>query len=134
MPFVRNALHQITHFLLHAVRKGNSKVFLQHESNASLAGLTVDPDHIRLILPSHILGINGKIRHLPAFSALPFLSPGHALGNGILMGTGKGGKHQISRIGGALVHPHPRQPLIGLSNLHDAAKIQSRLHAVTDHI
>ena len=134
MPSVRNALHQIAHFLLHAVRQGDSEILLQHKGDAALSGLAVDADHVRFVLPSHILRVNGKIGNLPALPALSFLSPCHPLGDGVLMGAGKGGEHQVSRIRRAFVYVHAGQPFIDLPDLHDMREIQPRIHPVADHV
>ncbi len=134
VPSVRDALHQIAHLLFHGRRQSESKLLFQHKSHPALAGDAVNADHIGFIFPAHIRRIYGQIGYIPAVSALPFLQPDHALADGILVGAGKSGKHQISRIGHPLVDFHAGKLLIGLPDLHNMGEIQSAVHPVAHHI
>ena len=134
VPFIGDALNQIPHFFLHPIRQIDPEVLLQNKGHAALAGLAVDADDVGLVLASHIPGVDGKIGHFPAFFALSFFPPGHALGDRVLMGTGKGRKNQISRIGRALMHTHPGKALVHLPDPAHIVEIQPGLHSVTDHI
>ena len=84
MRLIRHVFHQISHFLAHLLRKVDPMTLLQDIVDAALTGLAVDTDHIRIVSSSHILRIDRKVRNRPCIAFL-LLSPGHSLGNGILM-------------------------------------------------
>ncbi len=134
MTSVGHALHQIPHFLPHGGGQGKSELLLKHKCHAALARHAVDADYIRLIFSSHVRRVNGQIRHIPAASALPLIMPCHALADSVLVGAGKCGEHQISRVGNPLMHPHARKALIFLPDPHDVREIQPAVHTVAHHI
>ena len=63
-----------------------------------------------------------------------FLPPGHALGDGILVGAGEGGEDQRTGVGTALVDVHPGAFLVGLADGGHIGEVQLRVNAVGVHI
>ncbi len=129
MRLIGYIFHQITDFFPHLLWQIDSMALLQDVIDAAFPGLAVDADNIRIIFSSHILGINRQIRNRPG-TALLLLSPGHALADGILMRTGERRKYKISRIGLTVIHLHPRQTLIGFTDMFHIREIQPRIYAM----
>ena len=84
MRFVGYVFHKVSHFLSHLLRQIDAVALLQDIVDASFSGLAVDPDHIGIVFPSHILRVDRKIWNRPGIAVLLF-SPVHTLGNRILM-------------------------------------------------
>ena len=74
---------------------------VHYKGCAALAGLAVDADN-RFVLPAQVCGVNGQIGHLPVGRLLLFHKV-HALVDGVLVGAGKSGEHQLPGIGVAWV-------------------------------
>ena len=75
-------------------------MLLQNIADAALSGLTVDTDNVCLVLSSDIRWIDAADKEQSSASgvcALPQII--HALGDGILMGTGEGCKYKSSAVG-----------------------------------
>ena len=62
------------------------------------------------------------------------LSPVHALGDGVLVGAGEGGKYQVPRVGLPVRDLHLGQALVSLPDLWHIGKVQLRIDAVGDQI
>ena len=74
-----------------------------------LARLGVDADD-GLVLAAHVGGIDGQIGHLPVLGAA-LLHVAGALVDGVLVGAGEGGEHQLTHIGLPLADLHLGDPL-----------------------
>ena len=86
MTSVGNTLYQVADFFLHGCRQRETKLLLQYECYAALTGYAVDTDNIGFVLSSHICGIDGQVRNIPALAGPAFLLPCHTFTDGILMG------------------------------------------------
>ena len=131
--FVGYIFDKITHFFPHLLRKVDSKALLQDIVDTALAGLTVDTDHIRIVLSSDIFWIDRKIRNGPMRAVL-FFSPIHSLGNCILVRTGKCSEYKFSCIWLSLADLHSCQSFIFFCNLCHVGKFQSRIYSMREHI
>ena len=134
MTSVGNTFHKVTNLFLHGCGQREAKLLLQYERYATFTGYTVDTDNIGFVLSSHIRRIDGQIRDIPTLAGLAFLLPCHTFADGILMGTGKCGKYQISCIGHSFMYLHAGEVLISFADLHNMGEIQSTVHAVAHHV
>ena len=81
---IGNTFDHVADRFSHLRRQVQAVIVLQDVSDAALAGLAVDTNHIAVVAASHVLGIDRQIGNGPVF-ALLFLPELHALGNRILM-------------------------------------------------
>ena len=109
---VGHALDLVAQRLPHLGGQIVAVVLFQHKTNAALAALAVDADDIGVVGSADVVGVHRDVGAGPAMLA-GLLAVRHALGNGVLMAAGEGGKHQLPGVGGALVDMHPGHPLIG---------------------
>ncbi len=58
----------------------------------------------------------------------------HALGDGILMGTGKGSEHQLPCIGLPFMDMHPRHPFIHFDDFRHIREIDARIDTHGIHV
>ena len=130
---IRHALHHIAYILAHLRRKIEAELLLHDEADPALAGLAVDTDHISIVLSSHILRIERKIRNRPQIG-IPVCPVFHTLRDRILMRAGECGKYQLTRIRSSLVYMHSGHTLIHLGKLRNIAEIKLRIYAVRIHI
>ena len=133
VEMVGYAFHGVAHVLPHFRRQVVAVVPFQQVADAAFARLGIDADDVGLVLPSHIRRVDGQIRDVPAGAAL-FLPPFHALGDGVLMGAGKGRENQSAGIGLALAHLHAGDGFIGVRNSGQVGKVQPRLHPLGVHV
>ena len=110
-----NLLDHISELLMHALGQLEAVESIHNEGYAALSGLAVDADN-RLVLPSNVAGIDRQIGNFPVL-ALSLPKGLHTLVDGILMGTGKCGKYQLSCIGLAGRNLHLGAALIYFCNL-----------------
>src|ERR1017187_7704433 len=80
--------------------------------DTTFARLAVDPDD-RLVAAADVLGVDRQVRYLPGQvrGGPPgrrglIVQVGQALGDGVLMGAGKGGEYQVARVRMPGVHRH----------------------------
>ena len=130
---VGDALALVAQVLAHLRRQDVAVILLQQIADAALAALGIDPDDVGVVGAADVLGVNRQIRHRPAVKVF-LLPPGHALGNGVLMGAGEGGKHQSSRVGRPLIDVHPGTLLVGLADGRHVGEVQLRVDAVGVHV
>ncbi len=86
MLLVRHILYEVSHFLAHSVGQGNAIVLFQDIVHAAFSRLAVDADHIGIVIPTHILGIDRQIRYCPLVGSF-LLTPLHPFCDRILMRT-----------------------------------------------
>ena len=101
----------------------------QDITDASLAGLTVNANHIRFIFSAEIRGIHREIRNIPEGTFM-LLAPLHTLCNRILMRTGKCGKYKLSAVRLPLVDLHSGHTGIKLGDFGNIAEIQPRIDSL----
>ena len=130
--FLGNGLDHIGKFLMHPFGKLEAEEGVHDKGHPAFAGLAVDPDH-RLILPSDICRVDGKIGNLPVL-APPLLQRCHAFVDSILMRTGKCGKHQLSRIRVTFRDVHLGAALVHLRDGADIFDVQLRIDSLREHI
>ena len=130
---VGDSLALVAQVLPHLRRQDVAVGLLQQIPDAALAALGVDPDHVGIVGAVDVPGIHGKVGHRPLVEIL-FLTPGHALGNGVLVGAGEGGEYQRARVGAALVDVHPGAILVGLADGGHVGEVQHRIHPVGVHV
>ncbi len=120
-----NLLDDIREFLVHTLWQLEAVEGVHDKGYAALAGLAVDT-HDGLVLPADIAGIDGKVWNLPVLS-VPLVKGLHALVDGILMGTGKCGEHQLACIGMSGGDIHLGAALTDLCNLTDILNVKFRV-------
>ena len=115
-------------------------VRLEQIRHATLAGLGVHTDD-RLVGASNILRIDRQIRHQPYELVQIGTSTigGHltslkALLNGVLMGTGERGEHEVARIGVTLGDLDLIAVFDGLANLRNIRVVDLRIDALGQEI
>ena len=120
---------------------------LHDVGNAALARLGVDADD-RLVVAAHVLWIDGQVGDLPDSLAqffprdLGIVRAGadggrqciEALVDGVLVGTGKGGKDQLAAIGVALRHAQLVAVFDGLADLRQIGEVNLWVHALGEHV
>ena len=130
---VGDRLAQIAQVLPHTGGKHVTVSLLQQISDAALAALGVDPDHVGVVGAVDIVRVDRNIGHAPALQ-LFFLPVLHALGDSVLMTARESGKHQRTGIGRTGVHVHPGALFVHLRKVRHIRKIKLRIHAVGIHI
>ena len=125
-------LDHVGEFLMHAPGQLEAKEGIHDKGHAALSGLAVDPDD-GFVFPADIRRVDGEIRHLP-YLALTLQERMHALVDGVLVGAGEGGEHQLSGIGMAGIDVHFRTPLIHLRDPFYIGDLQLRVDALGEHI
>ena len=123
MGVVGDALDEVAHLGGHLLGQVVAEVVLQDVGDAPLAGLAVDADDVGLVLPVDVVGVQGEVGDGPVF-LLPLFPEVHPLGDGVLVGAGEGGKHQVAGVGLAVPHGHAGQALIALHDLGHVGEVQ----------
>ncbi len=116
--FVGPQLDDAAEFHLQPTRQPQAVILLQQPGDAALARLAVDPDD-RLIAAADIGRVQRQIGHAPEPVAALGLRR-EALLDRVLMRAGKGGEHQLARVGMTRMH---RQLVAGLHQPHHFAHI-----------
>ena len=130
---VGHALDLVAQRLPHLGGQVVAVVLLQHKADAALAALAVDADDVGVVGAADVVGVHRDVGAGPAVFA-GLLAVRHALGNGVLMAAGEGGKHQLSGVGGTLVDMHPGHPLVGGADGGHIREVQLGVYAVAVHI
>ena len=125
-------LDDIRKLLVHSLRKLESVIGIHDKGDAALAGLAVDAHH-RLVLAADVCRIDGQIGHFPD-AVIALGQRCGSLADGVLMGSGEGGKDQFSRIGLPVIHRHLGAPLAHLHDVIDIANLQLRVDTLGEHI
>ena len=133
MLFVGQILDHVADLFPHLQRNRVSEVLLQDICYAALAGLAVDPDNIGFVLSAHVFRVDEQIRHRPGPQAFFFMPP-HALGNSILMGSGKCGKDQFAAVRLARWHFHIGVLLVFFYDFRHIGEVQLRIYAVCKEV
>ena len=129
MGHIGNVFHQIADFLSHRVRDPVAVIGFQDICDAALAGLAVDADHVRLIFAVDVVRIDRNIRYIP-FVRFVFVPVMHALGDGILMGAGKGCEYQLAAIRLPRRDFHICKLFVHFHDMRQIRKIQLRVHTM----
>ena len=130
---VGDALDEVAHLGGHLLGQVVAEVVLQDVGDAPLAGLAVDADDVGLVLPVDVVGVQGEVGDGPVF-LLPLFPEVHPLGDGVLVGAGEGGKHQVAGVGLAVPHGHTGQALIALHDLGHVGEVQLGVHPVGEEV
>ena len=133
MAVIGNFFDEVTEVFTHRLWHIDAVVGLHDEAHTALAGLAVDPDDIGIVGAAHVVGIDIEVRAGPVLF-LMFFPIMHALGDGILMGTGEGGKDKLARVGLTVMDMHPRDFLIRLDQMGHIGEIQARVDAESVHV
>ena len=133
MAVVGHALDLVAQSFAHLGGQVVAVVLFQHKADAALTALAVDADNVGVIGAADVVGVHRDIGAGPAVLVV-LLAVGHALGNGVLMAAGEGGKHQLTGVGAALVDGHPGHTLIGGADAGHIRKVQLGIHAMAVHI
>ena len=130
---VGHALDLVAQRLPHLGGQIVAVVLFQYKTDAALAALAVDADNVGIVGAADVVGVHRDVGTGPAVFA-GLLAVRHALGNGVLMATGEGGKHQLPGVGGTLVDVHPGHPLVGGADGGHIREVQLGVYAVAVHI
>jgi hypothetical protein len=105
-PFlIRHPVDDLADIRMHRLGQLIAEIAFEHVSDASLAGLAVNPDD-GIIPASDILRIDREVGDVPGGILSAFFRVMlEALVDGILMGPGKGGKNQIATVGDGAHEP-----------------------------
>ena len=117
---------------MHALGQLKAVEGIHHEGYAALAGLAVDP-HNGLVLPANIAGIDGQVGNLPKLAAA-LMQRLHALVDGVLVGAGECGEHQLARVGMPGRNIHLGAALINLRDLADIFDVQLGIDSLGEHV
>ncbi len=98
---VGHALDLVAQRLPHLGGQIVAVVLFQYKTDAALAALAVDADNVGIVGAADVVGVHRDVGTGPAVFA-GLLAVRHALGNGVLMATGEGGKHQLPGVGGGI--------------------------------
>ena len=117
---------------MHSLGKLEAEIGVHDKGHAALAGLGIHTDD-GLIDPADVRGIDRKIGDIPdlGLAVLHGLDP---LVDRILVGAREGGKHELARVGMALIHAHLVAALIDVDDLIDILDIQPGVDALGEHI
>ena len=126
-------LDHVAEALAHLLGKPESEVVLQDESDTALAGLAVDTDDVSVIAAPDIRGIDRDVGNGP-LDVVVSCAVRHALGDGILMGSGKCSEYQSSAVRGPRVDVHAGVLFVLVDDLQHVVKIQLRIHSLAVHI
>ena len=102
---------------------------LQHIADASLSGLAVDTDDIRVVASSDIGRIDRQVGNSPVIRIV-FFSPVHSLCDGILVRTGECRKHKRAAVRRSGTHLHAGVFLIPFNQILHIVKVHFRIHAL----
>lgn len=130
--FVAGGLDHRAKLRMHGLGKFIAKALLHDERSPALPGLAVDADD-RLVFASDVRRVDRQIWNLPILGIV-LAHVVDSLFDGILMRTGEGCKHQVARIGMAVMHLHAGAFFINFTDLTDVGEIQLRVHALGIHI
>ena len=73
--------------------------------------------------------VDGQIGHLPVLGAA-LLHVAGTLIDGVLVGAGEGGEHQLAHIGLPLADLHLGDPLVHVADFIDVGEVQLGVHAL----
>ena len=130
---VGDVLDVVAHLLGHFLGQVVAEVVLQDVGDAALAGLAVDADDVGLVLPVHVLGVQGQVGDGPV-GFVPLLPELHALGDGVLVGAGEGGEDQLAGVGLAVAHVHAGELFIELHDVGHVGEVQLGVHTVGEEV
>ena len=119
-------LDDVAELRVHGLGQVEAEGVLHDEGRAALARLGVDADD-GLILPPHVRRVDGQVGHLPVVAAA-LLHVAHALVDGVLVGAGEGGEHQLAHVGLPLADLHLGDLLVHVPDLVDVGEVQARIH------
>ena len=122
-------LHHFGELDQHGARQRNAEVFLQHEAHAAFAGLAVHA-HRLFVGRADVGRIDRQVRHLPAAA----IHPRHAFLDGVLVGAGERGEHQVASVGMAFVNRQLVDGFHGGADARHVAEIQLRVHALREEV
>ena len=106
---------------------------MQNIAHAALSGLRIYAYYVGVVLPAHVVRVDGQIRNVPMLKGL-VLPPLHALGNCILMGAGKCRKDKFARIRLAGIDCHACERAVERTDIRHVFKVEAGVYALREHV
>ena len=128
MLVVRNFLDEVAEVFAHLLRHVDAVVLFHNEAYAALAGLAVDADDVGIVGAAHIMRVDVQIRAGPVLFVV-FFAEMHALGDGVLMGTGESGEDQLAGIRLTRMDMHAGHSFVCFHQFRHVGEIQARIDA-----
>ena len=130
---VGDALGRIAHSLFHLCGHIYAVALLQDIAHAALARLGIYADDVGVVLPAHVVRVDGEIGHVPP-GEMFFLPPLHALCNGVLVGAGEGGEHELARIRLAGTYGHACKRAVERAYVGHIFEIELGIYPLREHV
>ncbi len=130
---VADAFDGIAEMFAHFWRQRVAVRRFEDVADATFSGLGIDADNVAVVRSGHVVRIERNVWHAP-FEQLFVFPPFHAFGDGVLMGAGEGGEHELAGVWLSWRDVHPGQALVAFDDGWHVREVEFWIDAVGVHV